>query len=162
MSHVQDTANQYVLSSKWSDLQHQRLKIHPTVNDTVNLIDNNNNNNNQALQTNYYATKILNTETDSKCRLCQQFDQTIDHIISACPLLAKVQYIKRHDRVCAQLHFNICKETGVKLDQKKTLVWTCAKISRNKSMGQGNHIVESTSTNWQNYPQQLTRHYNPW
>ena len=24
----------------------------------------------QALQTKYYATKILNTETDSKCRLC--------------------------------------------------------------------------------------------
>ena len=37
----------------------------------------------QALQTKYYATKILNTETDSKCRLCQQFDETIDHIISA-------------------------------------------------------------------------------
>ena len=25
----------------------------------------------QALKTKYYATKILNTETDSKCRLCQ-------------------------------------------------------------------------------------------
>jgi len=73
----------------------------------------------QALQTKYYATKILNTETDSKCcRLFQQFDETIDHIISACPILAKEQYIIRHDRVCAQLHFNICKETGVKLDKK--------------------------------------------
>jgi glycosylphosphatidylinositol transamidase (GPIT) subunit GPI8 len=60
----------------------------------------------------------LNTETDSKCRLCQQFDETIEHIISACPILAEEQYIKRHDRVCAQLHFNICKETGVKLDKK--------------------------------------------
>jgi Ni,Fe-hydrogenase III component G len=37
----------------------------------------------QALQTKYYATKILNTETDSKCRLWQQFDETIDRIISA-------------------------------------------------------------------------------
>ena len=37
---------------------------------------------NQALQTKYYATKMLNTETDSKCGLCQQFDETIDHIIS--------------------------------------------------------------------------------
>jgi len=72
----------------------------------------------RALQTKYYATKILNTETDSKCRLCQQFDQIIDHIISACPVLAKEEYIKRHDRVCAQLHFNICKETGVQLDKK--------------------------------------------
>ena len=43
----------------------------------------------QALQTKYYATKILNTETDSKCRLCQKFDEKIDHIISACPILAK-------------------------------------------------------------------------
>jgi len=75
----------------------------------------------QALQTKYYATKILNTKTDSRCRLCQQFDETIDRIISACPTLAKEQYIKRHDRVCAQLHFNICNETGVQLD-KKTLV----------------------------------------
>ena len=60
----------------------------------------------------------VNTETDSKCRLCQQFDETINHITSACPILAKEQYIKRHDRVCAQLHFNICKETGVQLDKK--------------------------------------------
>ena len=63
----------------------------------------------QALQTKYYATKLLNAETDSKCRLCQQFDETIDHIISACPILAKEQYIKRHHSVCAQRHFNICK-----------------------------------------------------
>jgi hypothetical protein len=32
--------------------------------------------------------------------------------------LAKEQYIKRHDRVCAALHFNICNETGVKLDNE--------------------------------------------
>jgi hypothetical protein len=43
----------------------------------------------QALQTKYYATKILNTKTDSKCRLCKQFDETTDHIVSACPILAK-------------------------------------------------------------------------
>jgi hypothetical protein len=72
----------------------------------------------QALHTKYYATKILNTQTDSKCRLCQQFDEKTDHIISACPILAKERYIKRHDRVSAQLHFNICKETGVQLEKK--------------------------------------------
>jgi len=56
----------------------------------------------QALQSKYYAT-----ETGSKCRLCQQFDETIDHIMSAWPILEKERYIKRHDSVCAQLHFNI-------------------------------------------------------
>jgi hypothetical protein len=72
----------------------------------------------QVLQTKYYGTKILNTETDSKCRLCQKFDEAIDHIISACPILAKEWYIKRHDRVCEQLHFNICKEIRVQLEKK--------------------------------------------
>ena len=72
----------------------------------------------QALQTKYYATKMLNTEIECTCRVCQQFDETIDHIISACPILEKEQYIKRHDKVCAQLHFNICKETGVQMDKK--------------------------------------------
>jgi len=47
----------------------------------------------QALNTKYYATKILHTETESKCRLCQQHDETIDHIMSACPILAKEDYV---------------------------------------------------------------------
>ena len=34
------------------------------------------------------------------------------------PVLAKEQYIKRHDRVCALLHYLIYKEIGVKLDNK--------------------------------------------
>jgi hypothetical protein len=44
--------------------------------------------------------------------------ETVDHIMSACPVLAKEQYIKQHDIACAQLHFNICKELGVKLDSE--------------------------------------------
>jgi hypothetical protein len=42
----------------------------------------------------------------------------VEYIISTCPILAEEQYKKRHDRVCAQLHFNICKEIRVKLDNK--------------------------------------------
>jgi hypothetical protein len=61
--------------------------------------NNNNNNNNNA------------TQADNKCRL-------VEHIISACPIIAKEQYIKRHSRKCAQLHFNLCKEIGVKLDKE--------------------------------------------
>ena len=44
---------------------------------------------------------------------------------------------------------------------QKTPVGTCAKIGRNMSRRQGNHIVEPTSTNRQNCPQQQTGHYNP-
>jgi hypothetical protein len=45
----------------------------------------------QALQTNYFAIKILQKERDSKCRLREKFDETVDQILSACPLLAKEQ-----------------------------------------------------------------------
>jgi hypothetical protein len=72
----------------------------------------------QALQTKYHATKLLQMETDNKCRLCHKFEETTDHIVSTCPILAMERYIKRHDRVSAQLHFNIFKELGVKLDSE--------------------------------------------
>jgi len=54
-----------------------------------NNSNNNNNNNNE-----------LNTDTDSKCRLCQQFDERVEHIISACPILEKTAVHKRYDSVC--------------------------------------------------------------
>jgi nitrate reductase cytochrome c-type subunit len=46
---------------------------------------------------------MIHTERDSKCRLCHQLDETIDHIIPACPILAKEHYVKRHDKVSAQI-----------------------------------------------------------
>jgi hypothetical protein len=96
----------------------------------------------QALHTKYYATKILNTQSDSKCRLCQQFDEIIDHIISADPILAKEQYIKRHDRVSAQLHFNICKETWVQLDKKHWYEHVPKSVETSKG---GKAVVQKTS-----------------
>jgi hypothetical protein len=61
---------------------------------------------------------LPNEDVSLTCRLCQQINETMERIISACPILAKEQYMKRHDRVCAQLHFNIRKETGVKADNE--------------------------------------------
>jgi hypothetical protein len=37
-------------------------------------------------------------------QIFQQYDETVDHIISPCPTLAKEQYVKRHGRLSAQLH----------------------------------------------------------
>ena len=48
----------------------------------------------------------------------QQYDDKIDHIISACLVLVKEQYPKRQNGVCAQMRFNKCKETGVKLQKE--------------------------------------------
>jgi hypothetical protein len=50
----------------------------------------------QALQTRYQVIKMLKTKTESKCKLCQQYNEKIDHSKTACSVLAK-----RHDRGCA-------------------------------------------------------------
>jgi hypothetical protein len=45
-------------------------------------------------------------------------DNTIIIIIVSMPHTGKRTAHEKHDRVCAQLHYNICKETGVQLDKK--------------------------------------------
>ena len=99
----------------------------------------------KALNTKYFATKLLRTETDSKCRLCQKLNETLYPLISACPALAKEQYVKRHDRLSAQIHFNICKEIGVQVD--KNTGTNIYQISSNDSRGKDDYNVESASAN---------------
>jgi len=40
----------------------------------------------QAISTNYFKNKILKKETESKCRLCKQHEETIGHLTSGCPI----------------------------------------------------------------------------
>jgi hypothetical protein len=98
-----------------------------TLVEDIFYVNNNITNNNQSeiiaaqdqeLQTKYHVTKILQTETDGKCRPCQKSEETAEHIISARLILAREEYIKRHDTVCPELHFNICKEMGGKLNNE--------------------------------------------
>jgi hypothetical protein len=113
----------------------------------------------QALNTNYYATKILHTETDSKCRLCQQLDETTDHIISACAVLAEEQYVK-HDRMSEQIHFNICKEIWVQLDKKhwfEHVSKSVVTIQRGKVTILWNQQVQADRTIRNNKPEIIIR-----
>ena len=45
-------------------------------------------------------------------------DNKMDHIISACLMLVKVQYIQRHGRVYAELHYTTCKRKAVTFDKQ--------------------------------------------
>jgi hypothetical protein len=56
---------------------------------------------------------ILQQEIESRCRLCKEYEETIDHLISGCPTLAKNKYIIRHDKVCTHLHYSICNKLGI-------------------------------------------------
>jgi hypothetical protein len=68
----------------------------------------------QAISTNYFKNKILKEETESKCRLCKQHEETTDHLTSGCPILAKNEYLMRQDKFCAHLHYSICKAIASK------------------------------------------------
>ena len=59
--------------------------------------------------------------------------------------MAEVQYVKRHDKVSAQIHFNICKEIGVQLDKKH---WY-KHVPKSAVTNQGDKVttVESASAN---------------
>ena len=55
---------------------------------------------------------------ESKCRMCSQYEETVDHIVSGCEVLAKTEYISRHDKAAAYLHWNICQDHDIEIIDK--------------------------------------------
>jgi hypothetical protein len=72
----------------------------------------------QAISTNHFKNKILQEKVDSKCRLCKQHEETIDHLTLGCPILAKNEYLMRQDIVVAHLHYPICKALSIETTDK--------------------------------------------
>ena len=73
---------------------------------------------NRAISTNYFKNKILKEETENKCRLSKQQEESIDHLTSGCPILAKKEYLMRHDKVCTHFHYSIFKALGSETTDK--------------------------------------------
>ena len=57
-----------------------------------------------AIRTNHIKARIDKTQQNSKCRLCGDRDETINHIISECSKLAQREYKARHDWVGNVIH----------------------------------------------------------
>jgi len=72
----------------------------------------------QAISTNYFKYEILKKEFESKCRLCKQHEETIDHLTLGSPILVKNQYLIRHNKFCTHLHYSICKSLGTESADK--------------------------------------------
>ena len=50
--------------------------------------------------------------------MCLQYEETVDHIVSGCEVLAKTEYISRHNNVAAHLHWSICRDHDIKITDK--------------------------------------------
>ena len=72
----------------------------------------------QALMTRWrerYIHKDMNV--DPKCRVCGEYDETVNHVASGCSQLAKKQYLLRHDRMGKRVHWELCKKYGVECSE---------------------------------------------
>ena len=65
---------------------------------------------NNAIRTNHIKARIDQTQQNSKCRLCRDRDETINHIISECSNLAQKENKTRHDLVGKVIHWEMCKK----------------------------------------------------
>ena len=63
-----------------------------------------------AMRTNHIKARIDKTQQNSKCRLCSDRDETINHIISECSKLAQREYKARHNWVGKVIHWEMCKK----------------------------------------------------
>ena len=50
--------------------------------------------------------------------MCSQHEETVDHIVSGCEVLAKTEYISRHNKSAAYLHWSICKDHHIEITDK--------------------------------------------
>ena len=65
---------------------------------------------NSTIRTNHIKARIDKTQQISKCRLCGDRDESINHIISECSKLAQREYKARHDWVGKVIHCETCKK----------------------------------------------------
>ena len=73
----------------------------------------------QSLPTRWHQHNILKkADVDPKCRLWGRFDETIDHQIFGCPELVKTEYIHRHNKAAAHMHWRICREFGIEAKER--------------------------------------------
>ena len=65
---------------------------------------------NNAIRTNHIKARIDKTQQNSKCRLSDDRDETINLVISECSKLAQKEYKTRHDWVSKVIHWEMSKK----------------------------------------------------
>ena len=72
----------------------------------------------QSLRTNAIKARIDKSRVDAKCRMCNEKEETIHHIVSGCSNLAQKEYKRLHDCVARALHWDILRQRGFEVSEK--------------------------------------------
>ena len=65
---------------------------------------------NNAVRTNHIKARIDKMQQNSRCRLCGEGDESINHIIRKCSKLAQKEYKNKHDWVGKVIQLEMCKK----------------------------------------------------
>ena len=71
----------------------------------------------QSLPTKSYFERIVKNGTSPLCRICHNHEETVDHIISGCPVLAKTNYLERHNKAAAYIHWRACQHYRIEVPE---------------------------------------------
>ena len=70
----------------------------------------------QVLCTRVYQSKIMKLPVPSLlCRICFEHEETIQHVLAGCSVLAKTSYIQHHNMVARVVHWHLCKSFSIPL-----------------------------------------------
>ena len=72
----------------------------------------------QAITTKYIEKHIYKSTTNSTCRLCKTYDETIHHITSGCPTIAPTLYLNRHNNLAKYIYIKIANQHNLNTTNK--------------------------------------------
>ena len=58
----------------------------------------------QSLFTRNYHAKIIKNRAYPKCWFCEKFEETVDHLVSGCPIMTPNEYLQRLDMLGQYIH----------------------------------------------------------
>ena len=90
-----------------------------------------------ALQEQIIGTRvwkmIRGLVNNNKCRLCGEYRETVQHLLSGCKKLSGTEYIKRHDNALKVLAVKLAMENRLLPEGTKwyEIKWECGKVIEN-------------------------------
>ena len=67
----------------------------------------------QALRTRWYRSCIQKEDVDEVCRVCGKGKETVRHLTSACEVLSKGPFKRRHDAMGRRIYWELCGNYGI-------------------------------------------------